>query len=184
LILLKVAHRALPIFCKIAVGRRKEFEMQKLRTLIAVTAISLALAPSVFAQPRPYGQPGPNHGQYQQRGHPAPGPAQSDRSGGQYYYNGRWVDQGEWQRHSSERDRWAQNYQRRRGNHGGDNTSALLGGIIGFALGAAIVGSQQQAERARTADQSYDAVCARKYRTYDRNSRTYMGFDGARHYCQ
>jgi hypothetical protein len=94
------------------------------------------------------------------------------------------VDQGEWQRHSSERDRWARDYQRRRGDHGGDDSSAIVAGIIGFALGAAIVGSQQQAERARTADESYDAACARKYRTYDRNSRTYMGVDGVRHYCQ
>jgi len=94
------------------------------------------------------------------------------------------VDRDEWGRHSSERDRWAQNYQRRRSSRGDDNSTALIAGIIGFALGAAIVGSQQQAERARDADDSYDTYCARKYRSYDRRSRTYMGFDGVRHYCQ
>jgi hypothetical protein len=108
-----------------------------------------------------------------------PGPQQQ---GGQYYYNGRWVDQNEWRRHGSERDRWAHNYQQKRRSH--DDTNALVAGILGFALGAAIVGSQQQAEHARTADQSWDAYCAKKYRSYDRHSRTYLGKDGLRHYCQ
>jgi hypothetical protein len=125
--------------------------MRTLRTLVCAVAIGLALAPSAFAQPRPYDQRGPNQGQYPQRGHQGPGPAEGTRSGGQYYYNGRWVDQGEWQRHSAERERWAHDYERRRGDHGGDDSSTLVAGIIGFALGAAIVGSQQQAERARTA---------------------------------
>jgi hypothetical protein len=159
--------------------------MVNLRTLIAAATMGLALAPSVLAQP--YGQPGRHQGQYQQRPSQGPahgGPGQGARSGGQYYYNGRWVDQSEWQRHSSERDNWAHNYQRRRGDHGGDDSSALLAGVIGFALGAAIVGSQQQAEHARTADQGWDAYCTRKYHSYDRHSRTYMGFDGVRHYCQ
>lgn len=152
--------------------------MRKLRTLITTTAIGLALAQSAFAQPRPYGQPRPPS---RQQSHQAP--VQGARSGDQYYYNGRWVDEGEWRRHGSERDRWAHDYQRRQGGHD-DNSSALVAGIIGFALGAAIVGSQQQAERARTADESHDAYCAKKYRSYDRGSRTYLGFDGVRHYCQ
>ena len=86
---------------------------------------------------------------------------------------------------SPERERWANTYQRRhRDRDRNDDSSAIIAGIIGFALGAAIVGSQQQAERARTADESFDAYCARKYRSYDRRSRTYMGSDGLRHYCQ
>jgi hypothetical protein len=111
-----------------------------------------------------------------------PGRQQEQQHGGQYYYNGRWVDQDEWQRHGSERERWARDYQRRQGHH--DDTNTVLAGILGFALGAAIVGSQQQAEHARTADQSWDAYCAKKYRSYDRHSRTYLGKDGLRHYCQ
>ena len=160
--------------------------MRKLTMLITASTAGLVLAQSAFAQPRPYDQPGRPHDQPQQsqqwrQGH---GPAQGVRPGGQYYYNDRWVDADEWRRHSSERDRWARNYQQRRGHRDQDNSSALVAGIIGFALGAAIVGSQQQAERARTADESYDAYCARKYRSYDRRSRTYMGVDGVRHYCQ
>jgi hypothetical protein len=59
-----------------------------------------------------------------------------------------------------------------------------MAGILGFALGAAIVGSQQQAQHARTADQKWDDYCAKKHRSYDRHSRTYLGSDGLRHYCQ
>lgn len=158
--------------------------MRKFQRLVAAAMISLVLAPSAFAQTRPHGQPRPDQGQYQQHDRQGPGPASGARPGGEYYYNGRWVDQGEWQRHSSERDRWARNYQRRRGDRDNDNSTALIAGIIGFALGAAIVGSQQQADRARDADESFDTYCARKYRSYDRRSRTYMGYDGVRHYCQ
>lgn len=152
--------------------------MRTLTTLITAASAGLLLGQSALAQPRPYDQPG--HPQYQSQ--------RQQMQGGQYYYNGRWVNSQEWQRHNSERDRWARNYDRRRGHrdHGDDNdtSTALVAGIIGFALGAAIVGSQQQAEHARTADSSWDAYCARKYRSYDRHSRTYMGVDGVRHYCQ
>jgi hypothetical protein len=172
--------------------------MLKLQSVTAAVAIGLVLAGPAFAQPgsgnphnpaNPRGNPhdqanprGNPHDQSGQRGPQGRGPVQGAQSGGQYYYNGRWVDAGEWQRYGSERDNWAHNYRHRRGDH--DDASVLLAGIVGFALGAAIVGSQQQAEHARTADQSWDAYCAKKYRSYDRHSRTYMGLDGLRHYCQ
>src|SRR5512140_416797 len=69
-------------------------------------------------RPPPYGQPGR--------------PDQHPQPGGHYYYNGRWVDQNEWQRHSAERDRWANNYQRRHRDRRDDrdNTgTALIAGI-------------------------------------------------------
>lgn len=144
--------------------------MRKSLTLVVASVVSIIVADAAVAQPRPYNDAW--------RG------AQSTQN---YYYNGRWVGPDEWQRRSNERDRWAQNYQRRRGDrdHRDNNdSSALIAGIIGFALGAAIVGSQQQAEHARTADQSWDSYCAKKYRSYDRRSRTYLGTDGVRHYCQ
>lgn len=128
--------------------------------MIVATVASLLVADAATAQPRNYGA-----GQQQ---------------AGNHYYNGRWVDDREWGRHGHEQDRWAN----RRRDHDNSGSSALLGGIIGFALGAAIVGSQQQADHARGADQSWDSYCAKKYRSYDRSSRTYMGYDGVRHYCQ
>jgi len=143
--------------------------------MIAAGLISLITLNAAVAQPGQGGRrpPPPHDGGYRPG---APGP---DR----YYYNGRWVDADEWRRHGAERDRWARNYQQRRHKDDHDS-SALVAGILGFALGAAIVGSAQQAERARTADQSWDDYCAKKYRSYDRHSRTYLGADGLRHYCQ
>jgi len=164
--------------------------MRKSLMLVAASVASLIAADFAAAQPRPYteawghqpqrppqdaGRRGPDH-----RDGPYPGGQRAER----YYYNGRWVDADEWSRRGSERDRWAQNYQRRRGDRDDDDSSALIAGIIGFALGAAIVGSLNEAEHARTADESWDDYCARKYRSYDRRSRTYMGYDGLRHYCQ
>ena len=148
--------------------------MRKFSRIVAVGLISLIAANAAVAQPGPDDRrpPPPRDGGYRPG---APGPER-------YYYNGRWVDQNEWQRHSSERDRWAHNYQKRRKDD--RDSSALVAGILGFALGAAIVGSARQAEKARTADKSWDAYCAKKYRSYDRHSRTYMGLDGLRHYCQ
>ena len=134
--------------------------------------VALMFAGSVLAQP----------GQSSGVGRKAP----AQKSGGQYYYNGRWVDSGEWQRHSSERDQWSRRYEQRRGyqyRHD-DSSSAALAGIIGFALGAVIVGSRVQADRARKEDQAWDAKCSARYRSYDRGSRTYLGTDGLRHYCQ
>ncbi len=103
-----------------------------------------------------------------------------------HYYNGRWEDEHEWRRHSHERDRWAHRHHRRwrEHEHHDDDSSSLAAGIIGFALGAAIVGSQAQAEHARTADERWDDYCSKKYRSYDPRSKTYLGYDGVRHYCQ
>ncbi len=141
-------------------------------TLIVASIASLLVADLATAQPHP------------DRGGPRYAPqAQMPHGGPQYYYNGRWVDQNEWQARDNERQRWARNHQRRRGHHHSDDSSSLVAGIIGFALGAAIVGSQQDAEQARNADRIGINNCARRFRSYDRNSRTYLGNDGLRHYC-
>jgi len=145
--------------------------MRKPIALVLASVLSFATLDAAMAQPGPYGRPPP----------PPPG---APYGGPQtYYYNGRWVGPDEWNRHSYERDRWARNYNRRH-RHDDDTGATLAAGIIGFALGAAIVGSQQQAERARSADRSFDEACARRYRSYDQHSRTYLGYDGLRHYCQ
>jgi hypothetical protein len=153
--------------------------MRKSLILVVASVASIIVADAAMAQPRPYNEA------WRAQGHDID-PRRGGQSAQNYYYNGRWVGPDEWQRRSSERDRWAQNYQRRgnRDRRDSNDSSALIAGIIGFALGAAIVGSQQQAEHARTADQSWDSYCAKKYRSYDRRSRTYLGTDGVRHYCQ
>jgi len=135
--------------------------------------------PSGPSRPGPAGPPG----DFRTEDHGLRGP-ERDRappSGGNYYYNGRWIGQDDWRQRQPERDRWARTYHRR---HKDADSSALIAGIIGFALGAAIVGSLEDADRARSADTTFDDACARRYRTYDRASRTYLGNDGLRHYCR
>lgn len=79
----------------------------------------------------------------------------------------------------------------------GDDAAAAA--IIGLALGAIIVGTQQQSRRGNTYydDRSYrndgydrrDAYwehvrrCEARYRSYDRRSDTFIGRDGRRYYC-
>jgi hypothetical protein len=160
--------------------------MKRSLPLVAASIAGLLLATTATAQQRTYGQAWGHSDQRQQNQHDNRG---NNSRSGDHYYNGRWVDDTEWNRHSQEQNRWSNNNnnQRRKNNNNSNNnngSAALLGGIIGFALGAAIIGSQQQADHARTADQGWDGYCAKKYRSYDRNSRTYMGYDGARHYCQ
>ncbi len=146
--------------------------MRASETVILASIVSLLCADVTTAQPRPprEGPPPPVEM------HQPPGPPQ-------YYYNGRWIDQSDWQNRGDERARWARNHERRHGRRDHHDSSSLAAGIIGFALGAAIVGSQQDVDKARRADRRWDDICARRYRSYDRFSRTYLGRDGLRHYC-
>ncbi len=144
-----------------------------MRAQIMVKTVAAALAAATFAsaammaapaaaQPFPYGGPG-----YY-------GPPR-------YYYNGRWVDQNRWE---ARREReWRRNQYRRYRNN--DSSDALAAGIIGFALGAAILGSQNDASRAYSyrGDRGHVARCRARYRSYDPGSDTYMSNDGYRRYC-
>lgn len=58
--------------------------------------------------------------------------------------------------------------------------------ILGFALVAAVVDSQQQQDCAesRLNDPAWIAYCARRYRSFDTYTGTYFGADGLRHYCR
>ena len=166
----------------------------KLHAKTALTMAIAVIAAPVLAQPSHSNAGGRHSAQQSQNCHELRAQRQSQQPGSQrarggqaqdrHYYNGRWVISTEWQRHSSERSRWETNNRRNHGRRNGSNSSSLLSGVIGFALGAAIVGSQQQAQHAQSADSSWDNRCAAKYRSYDRSSRTYLGYDGARHYCQ
>jgi len=161
-----------------------------------ITLSALVVTPVLAQMPDRGHDRGSNRSQQRQHqtGRPQAGTGNERRDNGRanrmqqqnrHYYNGRWVDANEWQRHNSERDRWTSRYEQRRGTrYGSDGSNSLLAGIVGFALGAAIVGSQQQAQHAQTADNAWDNRCAAKYRSYDRHSRTYLGYDGLRHYCK
>ncbi len=66
-----------------------------------------------------------------------------------------------------------------------DTGAALAAGFLGFVLGAAIAGSanQQAYARAHLSQREWIAECARRYRSFDAGSGTYLGYDGYRHYC-
>jgi hypothetical protein len=89
------------------------------------------------------------------------------------------------------REAWAhrQNWLRRNGHKDDDHNSTaglIVGAILGFALGAAVVDSQQQQQQAssRLNDPAWIAYCARRYPSFDPYTGTYFGSDGLRHYCR
>jgi len=58
-----------------------------------------------------------------------------------------------------------------------DPGPAIAAGIIGLAASAAIANARPRGVRRSV------AWCAAHYRSYDRRTRTYLGYDGRRHYC-
>ncbi len=68
-----------------------------------------------------------------------------------------------------------------------DSTAGLIAGVIlGFALGAAVVDTMEEQQRAeaRLNDPGWIAYCARRYASFDPYTGTYLGADGLRHYCR
>jgi hypothetical protein len=143
---------------------------------IANVIASVLLAASVAATPavaQPSRSPPPGH-----EVHPPPPP-------GAHWDRGRepppsWGDR-QWQ--------YRQHYLRSHHHHDDDNEATvglIAGAILGFVLGAAIVDSQQQQANvhSRLADEEWLNACAQRYRSFDRYSGTYLGYDGLRHYCR
>jgi hypothetical protein len=97
------------------------------------------------------------------------------RSGRHYsWYDGRYRD---------DRYRGDRYYHDR---HDDDSGALLAGAIIGFALGAAIVGNQDDRayyERHR-GDRGWADACRRRYDSFDPYSGTYLDRDGYRRYCR
>ncbi len=77
-------------------------------------------------------------------------------------------------------------YRERRDRRDNDAGVALAAGILGFALGAAVIGSQNDRTYydSRRGDRSWIASCQRRYRSFDPSSGTYLGNDGYRRYCR
>jgi hypothetical protein len=70
--------------------------------------------------------------------------------------------------------------------NGGDAAgAAIAGGILGLATGAIIAGSAAGAAAPPTGvNPDWIAYCARKYRSFDPASGTYLANDGNRYYCR
>ena len=73
-----------------------------------------------------------------------------------------------------------------RNGHYEDNSGAVVAGsILGFVLGAAIAGSQQDHEyyNSHRNDRGWRSRCRSAYSDFDYRTGTYNGSDGYRHYC-
>ncbi|WP_305953007.1 BA14K family protein [Beijerinckia mobilis] len=83
-------------------------------------------------------------------------------------------------------------YYRNRGYYNNNAAgAAIAGGILGLAAGAAIAGSAANAApppgyygAPPAPDPNWIAYCARKYRSFDPSSGTYLSYDGNRYLCQ
>ena len=110
---------------------------------------------------------------------------QVDRRGGNYkkwkkHSRSRGHDRHYSKRHRHNSHRY---YSSRRHHHRHHDGFPFAAGIVGFALGSALANSYS-APRYYGGGDSQDAYCARKYRSYDPYSNTFMGYDGRRHYCR
>lgn len=88
------------------------------------------------------------------------------------------------QRYDEPRDYGRRHYRR------GDSGDALVAGILGLAIGAAVLGTlanQAQAQVApappATSDPQLAAYCARRFRSYDPMTGTYLTGSGERFVC-
>jgi hypothetical protein len=112
-------------------------------------------------------------------------------------YRGRYGDRGRYRdrrfdRRDAFRDRryWDRRYgrgyyDRHYGGYRRDDGAAVAAGFLGFVLGAAIAGSANDRSYAQShmGDAQWAASCAQRYRSFDPQSGTYLGYDGYRHYC-
>ena len=77
-------------------------------------------------------------------------------------------------------------YEYSNGQYRDNSGNAAVGAILGFALGAAIAGSQQDRDyyNSHNSDRGWVGRCRSAYRSFDPRTGTYMANDGYRHYCR
>ena len=73
----------------------------------------------------------------------------------------------------------------RDGRYQDDSGAAVAGSILGFTLGAAIAGSQDDRGyyNSHRRNREWRDGCRTNYQGWDSRSGTYLGSDGYRHYC-
>jgi|CXWL01.1.fsa_nt_gi hypothetical protein len=159
---------------------------RKITSALAAALIIAGLAtPPATAQGR-RDEPPPRYEYWQDRRDPPPGHEFRDRPDPYPRWEERHRPPPNWNRREWElRQQWL----RRHGHEDDDDDSAaglIIGAILGFALGAAVVDSQEQQTNAtsRLNDPGWIAYCARRYNSFDPYTGTYLGYDGLRHYCR
>jgi BA14K-like protein len=139
---------------------------------LAALILSMSVASPVYAQRGRHDEPPPPHKYWEGRGDP---PA------GHEFHNPPQQPQ-QWDKRTKTPPNW--------NRHDRDDNDAtvglVVGTLLGFVLGAAVVDSQQQQESAtaRLNDPGWIAYCARRYGSFDPYTGTYFGNDGLRHYCR
>ena len=152
----------------------------------AALMLSTSIAFPVSAQRGGHEEPPPPHKYWEGRGDPPAGhefhnpPQQPQQWDKRTKTPPNW-NRGQWQQRQS----WL----RSNGHDRDDNDATaglVIGTLLGFVLGAAVVDSQQQQESAtaRLNDPGWIAYCARRYGSFDPYTGTYFGNDGLRHYCR
>lgn len=151
-----------------------------------VLSTSITTAPAFAQRDRRDGPP-PPYAYWESRRDPPPGYEFHERD---RYQNQRWDNRRQPPPGWSSRS-WAlrQQWLRRHGHDDDDHDAAvglIVGVLLGFALGAAVVDSQDHADyaRSRLNDPAWIAYCARRYASFDPYTGTYLGYDGLRHYCR
>ena len=153
------------------------------RILAAALCVSLIASPA-YAQARRDAPP-PPYDYWQNRRDPPPGHEFRRAEEPRPNWDDRRSPPPNWGRDEWQlRQRWLRNH----GHDDRDDNNAaglIFGVILGFALGAAVVDSQEQQNHAtsRLNDPGWIAYCARRYRSFDPYTGTYLGNDGLRHYC-
>lgn len=148
----------------------KRFVSHSLAAIMMAT--SLAAAPALAQDRGGHDRPPPGH----ELRPPPPPDARWDRGHEPppYWNNRQW----------EYRQRYLRRHDHDENDH--DATVGLIAGVIlGFVLGAAVADSQERQgyAQSRLNDPAWTADCARRYRSFDRYSGTYLGYDGLRHYC-
>jgi len=148
-------------------------------------ATSLTIAPAV-AHPR-RGDPPPEPYPYWDNRR-APPPGHEFREPPVPY--SRWEDRNRPPPNWNDREWRLREQGLRRNGHNANEHDAtaglVLGTLLGFALGAAVVDSQEHQANAtsRLNDPAWIAYCARRYQSFDPYTGTYFGSDGLRHFCR
>jgi hypothetical protein len=100
-------------------------------------------------------------------------------------HRGTWVGKksrgGQSYRHRHYRQHYRHGHRHSRYRHGHRyyyNDGAVAAGIVGLAAGAIIAGA------ASTNYNTWIARCEARYRSFDRRTGTYLGYDGYRHPCR
>lgn len=92
-----------------------------------------------------------------------------------------WKGCGDWKHN---RHKWGHNDYRNWYRWNQPNIGTVAAGIFGFALGAAIVGSNRTYNDGYSSWDDHVEACEDRYRSYDERTDTFLGYDGLRHRCR